>query len=99
MEDIVEAISVGVVGIVGELCPERLAVNHDTHPLACFPFDIDEFDLKAAWQSLAFRQGGVEAQRFSAFRNPALLDLGEIRNGDVGEREVELARDIGDVPQ
>jgi transposase len=36
VEDVVKAIAVGIVGVVGEFCAERLAVDQDTYALARF---------------------------------------------------------------
>src|ERR1700736_5052254 len=49
VEDIMEAVAVGIVGVVSELCPEGLAVDQDAHALTHLALDIDKLDFEPAW--------------------------------------------------
>jgi hypothetical protein len=99
MEDVVEAVAIRIIGIIGQLPAERLAVDLRANPLAVLAFDVDQFDLKTARKALAFGQRRIEAQRLGALGRPARLHLGEVGSRDLVEGQVELARDVRDIPE
>src|SRR6185437_7904434 len=55
--------------------------------------------LEPARKALAFGKRRIEAQRLGALRRPSRLHLGEIGSRDLVEGQVELARDVRDVPE
>ena len=71
MKDVVEAIAVGIVGVVGELRTKRRAIDQEPHMLVRIPLDIDHLDFEPARQALAFGKLGVKGERFGALAWPS----------------------------
>ena len=63
------------------------------------PVDIYHVDFESTQQAFAFGKLGVEDKGLGAFARPALLDLDQVGRSDVREREIELAGNVGDIPE
>ena len=99
VKDVVKAIAVGIVGVVGEFRAERLAIDQDLYAMTCVLHYIDQLDLELARQALTFWKLGVEDEGLGALARPAMLYLDQVGRRDVGEREIELGGNVGDIPE
>ena len=61
MENVMEAVAIRIVGVIGQLPAERLAADQHTNALAILAFDVDQLDLEPARKAFAFGQGRIEA--------------------------------------
>src|SRR5947209_3857796 len=99
MEDVVETITVRIIGIVCQPCPERLAVDQDADARTNVAFDVEQFNLKTTRKALAFGKRCIKAQRLSALRSPACRHLSKVGGRDLVKSQVKLARDVRNVPE